>query len=156
MLALCCWQVTLRRMASWQLALRWHGQANSLPHEMAPCQIADTIRLAVDLSVRGRKKGECGYPLEPLSFVPGSIIRGDIRTPKINMRKIWQNDFSGVGGPFFTPQKKQKNAERRVRRAGSGVRVEGAGGLDLQGFFARGRAAGVSGSAVWRRLIILW
>jgi hypothetical protein len=41
----------------------WRCAVSSLPHEMAPCQIADTIRMAVELSVRGRKEGECGYPL---------------------------------------------------------------------------------------------
>jgi hypothetical protein len=94
--------------------------------------------------------------LNPLPFVPTPILPGYVRIPNINMRKIWQNDFSVVGRPFFTPQKKQKNRERGVRGEGRGVRETGAERLDLQGFFARSRAAGVAGSAVWRRLINLW
>jgi hypothetical protein len=46
---------------------------------------------------------------EPLPFVPGSILPGDFRFPKINLHKFCQNDFSVVVPPFFTPQKKQKN-----------------------------------------------
>jgi hypothetical protein len=56
--------------------------------------------------------------LNPLPFVPSPILPGYVRIPKINLRKFWQNDFSVVGGPFFKPQKKQKNGERGVRGAG--------------------------------------
>jgi hypothetical protein len=57
-----------------------------------------------------------------------------MRIPNIKVRKIWQNDFSVVGDPFFTPQKKQKNVECGVRGARRGVREQGAGGRDLKVF----------------------
>jgi hypothetical protein len=96
-------------------------QASRLLHAVAPCQIADTIRLAVDLSVRGRKERLCGIPLEPLSFVPGSIVPGRVRIPKIKLHKFCQNDFSGVAGLFLKrPEKPRKFAPLAKKRRGAG------------------------------------
>jgi hypothetical protein len=59
--------------------------------------------------------------LEPLPFVPGSILPGLGQFPKINLHKFWQNDFSVVPAPFFTPQKNQKNPLNHRKIAGPGL-----------------------------------
>jgi hypothetical protein len=38
---------------------------------------------------------------EPLPFVPGCILPGYFRFPKINLHKFCQNDFSVVPPPLF-------------------------------------------------------
>ena len=59
--------------------------------------------------------------LEPLPFVPDSILPGDCRFPKINLHKFCQNDFSVVAGPFFYAAEKTENSKNE----GLGARGEG-------------------------------
>jgi hypothetical protein len=79
------------------------------------------IRGVVEWTLRGSRERECGRALDPLPFVPGSIVPDRGRFPKIKMRKFCQNDFSGVAGLFLKrPEKPRKFAPLEKKRRGTG------------------------------------
>ena len=73
------------------------------------------IRRVVEWTLRGCQERECGRAFEPHPFVPSSILPGWGRFTKIKLHKFCQNDFSGVGGLFLLPQKKQQNRAAREK-----------------------------------------
>jgi hypothetical protein len=56
--------------------------------------------------------------LDPLPFVPGSIVPGWARIPKIKVNKFCQKEFSGVTGPFLKRPEKPRKIPGVSNRAG--------------------------------------